>query len=56
MPSERLSRNNSATEIYEGEVTNYYDPINKFYGIAYKDGDREEFIHEEVNTYRKKAQ
>jgi len=40
---------------YEGEVTKY-DPLNKFYSIAYKDGDKEEFTHEEVTTYRQKTQ
>ena len=42
-------------KIYEGEITKY-DPINKFYGIAYRDGDKEEFTHDEVTAHRKKTQ
>ena len=42
-------------KIYEGEV-HKYDPINKFYGIAYRDGDKEEFTHDEVTAHRKKTQ
>ena len=40
---------------YEGEVTKY-DPPNKLYSIEYCDGDREEYTHDEVTTYRKKTQ
>ena len=39
-------------KFYEGEVTKY-DKSNKFYSIEYRDGDREEYTHDEVASYRK---
>jgi len=40
---------------YEGEVTKY-DSIDKLYTIKYKDGDQEEYEHDEMILYKKKDQ
>ena len=40
---------------YEGEVTKY-DSTNRLYTIKYKDGDREEYDHDEMILYKKKYQ
>ena len=42
-------------KFYEGEVTKY-DPPNKFYAVEYRDGDKEEYTHDEITTHHKKTQ
>ena len=39
-------------DMHEGEIT-LYDPVNNYYKVKFKDGDREEYTYDEILMYRK---
>ena len=42
-------------DMHEGEITSY-DPVNNYYKVKFKDGDREEYAYDEILLYRKSTQ
>ena len=41
--------------MHEGEIASY-DPVNGYYKVKFKDGDREEYTYNEIRLYRNSRQ